>query len=161
MSYEVEIKEQSESRVVVLPYEADAQDAFIQVESALSTVWAFLEEHGSAPAGPPFSVRSYIEIDTPLPSPEPWALESGFPVDEALAAAAPIKVREFPATEAACLLYRGGYRDLSEAYLFLQAWIEASGRTPAGPPRELYHTDPIAELDVKNWRTEIQWPLKS
>jgi len=158
---EVELRELPSQRIAVVSYEATAQDAFIQVESALSTVWASLEASGSAPAGPPFSVRTQLELDTPLPPPEPWPLESGFPVEDELLSADPIQIRELPATDAACLLVHGEYAQLNEAYLFLQAWIEANGRAAAGPPREVYLTDPVAETNVKKWRTEIQWPLKS
>jgi effector-binding domain-containing protein len=53
----------------------------------------------------------------------------------------------------------GGEATLHNAYLLLQSFVESSGRQPAGPPREIYLTDPAEEPDETKWRTEVQWPL--
>lgn len=117
-------------------------------------------EHDSAPAGHAFSVHHHLEVDTILPAPEPWKLEAGFPILEELKSESPFQVRELEAAHVARLVHKGAYEGLTEAFMFLQAWLEAGAHEVVGPPRVVYHTDPVAVPDVKLWRSEVLWPVK-
>ena len=62
--------------------------------------------------------------------------------------------------EAACVLHKGPYSTLREAYLFVFSWIGENGYTIAGNPRESY-IDGIWNKDSKEeWLTEVQVPIK-
>jgi effector-binding domain-containing protein len=161
MGYAVDIFQRPARRVATLSFETGRDDAMFEVESALSSVWSFLLEHDSAPAGHPFTVHHHLEIDSILPAPEPWRLEAGFPIAENLQPEAPFQIRELEATLMARLVHKGPYERLVEGFLFLQAWVEAGGHEPAGPPRVVYHTDPVTVPDSSLWRTEIQWPIQA
>jgi AraC family transcriptional regulator len=41
----------------------------------------------------------------------------------------------------------------------MERWMEANGYRPGGAPWESYVTDPGEFPDVKDWRTEVYWPL--
>ncbi|HEX9641057.1 MAG TPA: GyrI-like domain-containing protein [Candidatus Krumholzibacteria bacterium] len=161
MPYEVEIITRPVRRVATLAFETEPDDAIFEVESALSSVWSFLVEHNSAPAGNPFSINHHLELDSILPPPAPWRLEVGFPVAEELAGEAPFQVRDLPGGPTARLIHVGDYSGLVEAYMFLQAWLEAGGHEVSGPPRDIYRSDPVAVPDSSQWRTEIQWPIQT
>jgi effector-binding domain-containing protein len=159
MSYDVRLIQLPEERVATIRFSVDGKALAYAVESALSDVWSFLEEHDSGPAGTPFSIAHHMELDTPIPAPSPWDIEAGFPILEKLAGTERIRVRVLSAGPAAAITHGGDYEGLGDAFRVLQAWIEAMDRQVAAPPRVLYLTDPAAELETGNWRTEIVWPL--
>lgn len=62
--------------------------------------------------------------------------------------------------QAACLLHKGPYRTLRNAYTFAAQWIEQNGYRLAGPPRESY-TDGIWNKESEeDWLTELQFPVE-
>jgi len=160
MSQEITVIDLPAHRAALLRFESEAGQLDFDIESALSDVWGFLEQHGSAPSGPPFAILHYIDVDTPIPAPEPWDIAAGFPFEGKLASSPQIEVREFPASPGVRTVHEGDYAGLGNAIRILQAWIEAMGRTPAAPPRMIFHTDPAAVMDSGDWRTEIFWPLQ-
>ncbi len=61
--------------------------------------------------------------------------------------------------EAACVLHKGPYSRLPEAYAAVFGWIEDNGCVAAEPPRESY-IDGIWNRDSdEDWLTELQVPL--
>ncbi|MDA3846867.1 MAG: MerR family transcriptional regulator [Vallitaleaceae bacterium] len=61
--------------------------------------------------------------------------------------------------EAVCILHKGPYETLVDAYGFIFKWIEQNGYQVAGQLRESY-IDGIWNMDSKNdWLTEIQVPV--
>lgn len=61
-----------------------------------------------------------------------------------------------PAGEYASLFYRGAYDRLEEHLRTLMAGLRARGRTPAGPPLELYRIDVHDTIDESEYVTELQ-----
>jgi effector-binding domain-containing protein len=90
--------------------------------------------------------------------------EGQFPIDVCIPVASgtvggeEVQARELPETEAATLLHRGSYDGLSAAWRALNRWVEASGRRPSGPPREVYLSDPRTSA-AEDLRTELVIPL--
>jgi AraC family transcriptional regulator len=52
------------------------------------------------------------------------------------------------------------YDGLNEANAAVYAWIQEQGLVVAGPPWEVYVTDPGEVPDPQDWRTEIFWPVE-
>lgn len=62
--------------------------------------------------------------------------------------------------EAACVLHKGPYSTLGNAYAAVMRWIEDNGYEPLDFPRESY-IDGIWNKDSdEDWLTEVQFPLK-
>lgn len=55
-------------------------------------------------------------------------------------------------------MYQGPYEDIGPAYTRLFTWMTENGFVPAGPPRELYYSDP-ATTQPSEYMTEIQMPI--
>lgn len=68
--------------------------------------------------------------------------------------------RMAPVPEAACVLHRGSYAGLREAYLFLYRWIDDNGYEPADNPRESYIDGIWNKEREEEWLTELQVPVK-
>ncbi len=71
-----------------------------------------------------------------------------------------IKFKKIPSTSAVCVLHKGPYNNLGQAYAYIFKWIEENGYTIADKPRECY-IDGIWNKDSEeDWLTEIQIPVK-
>jgi effector-binding domain-containing protein len=81
------------------------------------------------------------------------------PIKKSIPGSDKVKVYELPAIEAACIIHKGPYESVGEAYGALMAWIEANGYQVAGPSRELYLTSPYDTKDTSKYVTEIQFPV--
>jgi DNA-binding transcriptional MerR regulator len=61
---------------------------------------------------------------------------------------------------AATIMHKGRYEDLGNSYSEIFSWIEENGYTIDGNPRESYIDGIWNREDPKDWRTEIQIPVK-
>jgi AraC family transcriptional regulator len=81
-----------------------------------------------------------------------------------VAAATPaddIFVETLPACEAAVTIHTGAYDGLGDAHAALEQFLAANDLDKAGPPREVYLTDPGEVPDPKQWKTQIVWPVRA
>lgn len=62
--------------------------------------------------------------------------------------------------KAACVLHKGPYSTIREAYIFLFSWIKENGYVLADNPRESYIDGIWNKEDEDEWLTEIQIPVK-
>lgn len=62
--------------------------------------------------------------------------------------------------EAACVLHKGPYSTIREAYQHVFAWIEDNGYETVGNPRESYIDGIWNKDDEAEWLTEVQIPVK-
>lgn len=159
MEPEIGVIELAAHEAASLRFESEPAQLDFDIESALSDIWSYLEEKGSAPSGAPFAIFHHMKVDTPLPAPLPLDIEAGFPIAERLRADPRVRTSHFAASSGVRIVHRGDYRGLPDAMRILQAWIEAYDRQPAGPPRVIFYTDPAAVIDSGEWRSEIFWPL--
>lgn len=71
-----------------------------------------------------------------------------------------IVFKELPGCKVASLYFKGSNKYIGAGFAFLYNWINKSGYTPCGCPRECY-IDGIWNVDsVDLWLTEIQIPIK-
>lgn len=127
-----------------------------KLEAELAIVFPRLVAHaigqGLELAGPPlvrYHVRSSKLIE----------YEAGLPVLKPGATSGDIQPIELPAGPAATTVHTGPYERLERAHAALDAWVRARGRRAAGPPWEVFLTNPLTERDAKKWRTKVFLPL--
>jgi effector-binding domain-containing protein len=65
-----------------------------------------------------------------------------------------------PAGRAAVLRHVGPYQGLRDAFGQLRSWIDEHGEAVAGPPWEVYVTDPRTEPDASGLITDIYQRLR-
>lgn len=127
-------------------------DAMAEV---LPAAFGYAMAQGLAMAGPPY-VR-YVEQ-----SPAFFTIEGGVPLTAAAetpAAETGISVGELPAGPVAATVHRGPYESLGNAHRALDRWMAENDVTAAGPPWEVYLTDPTEVPDPADWLTEVIWPI--
>jgi len=71
-----------------------------------------------------------------------------------------VKYKNMPGVpKAVCVLHRGPYSDLRDAYIFAYEWIERNGYKPSDNPRESYIDGIWNKEDEEDWLTELQIPV--
>jgi effector-binding domain-containing protein len=68
--------------------------------------------------------------------------------------------RDVGAVTAATTVHRGPYGEIGPAYHTLTGWIQEHGHEIAGPPREVYLTDPQETPDEADYLTEVVFPIR-
>lgn len=68
--------------------------------------------------------------------------------------------KKLPSCKAACIYFKGSNKYIGEGFAYLYDWINKSGYTVCGAPRERY-IDGMWNVDsVDKWLTEIQIPIR-
>ncbi|HEX2620790.1 MAG TPA: MerR family transcriptional regulator [Phototrophicaceae bacterium] len=62
--------------------------------------------------------------------------------------------------QVACVLHRGDYDTIKNAYITLNTWFSTSGYRLVGPRMEIYHRSPAHTGDPSSYLTEIQYPIE-
>jgi AraC family transcriptional regulator len=86
-------------------------------------------------------------------------MQIGVPIATAAPGQGDVQAGELPGGAAAVSVHAGSYDSLSETYTAMERWMESNGCRPGGAPWESYVTDPGDFPDVKDWRTEVYWPI--
>jgi len=103
-------------------------------------------------ADPPFVI--YHAVPTPG---EPIDIEVCVPVAHAIEAREPWRLEELPAGTFASTLHIGPHHTVAPAYGALTAWIAANGLAIAGPPREVYLSEP--STPPERIRMVVEFPV--
>lgn len=122
------------------------------IGQSLGRIVPYAIGRGGALAGQPFS--RYPEF-----GPGTITIEAGMPLASPIAGDGEIESFTLPGGSAAVAVHGGSYETMQETYAALERWIAEQGRKPAGPPWEVYVTDPANHPDPADWRTEIYWPV--
>ena len=152
MSYECEIKEQSDQPVLSIRTRTPVQDIPQVLGKAYGAIAQYLEELGEQPAGPPFA--AYYNMDM-----QNLDIEIGFPVSVKLPGKGDIEASKIPSGKVATCLYTGPYSEIEPAYNAISQWIEGNGYKPTGVVYEMYLNDP-AQTPPQELKTQILFPLK-
>lgn len=127
-----------------------------QIEALAIAVGARLAACGVVAAGPMVHLYHAIEADG-----ERMDVFVGAPVMAVPAAVGDLlAVRLGADEEVACVLFRGDYAAIRNAYIALGAWLDGSGYRRSGPAREIYHRSPAHTPDPTAYVTEIQFPIQ-
>jgi AraC family transcriptional regulator len=119
---------------------------------AFGEVYAYAGSHGAQPSGPPFVIHHGMPFGD-----DPFDIEVCAPGARAVGAPEGWAVAELPAGTFATLLHVGPYDTIGDAYAAMMAWVEASGVTVVGPPREVYLSEP--GTPPEQVRTIIEFPV--
>ena len=109
-------------------------------------------EQGVALLGPAFGLYRGPVGDT-------VDLEVGFPVDRPVRADGSVVASRLPGGRVARVTHRGGFDGLGEAWARLADWLRAQGHAPAVERWESYVTRPSPDMDPRDLRTELFWPV--
>jgi effector-binding domain-containing protein len=132
---------------------------YTQVPEAMGVLYGWIAQHGLQPAGMPGAV--YLTAPDDVPESEAlWELQTA--VAGSPAPAEPDEsgcgVRLNPAMLVAYTMHRGPYENVAETYEKLDHWVAAEGYAMAGPPQEVYFSDPN-EVPPEEYLTEVRFPI--
>jgi AraC family transcriptional regulator len=122
------------------------------IGQAFGEVFGYLGSHGGVPQGPPF----VIYHGSPGTD-DPFDMEICAPVARYIDPPAGWDLRELPAGLFATLVHVGPYDTVAVAYDTLSAWLGTHELVAAGPPREVYLSEPDTPPD--QIRTIIEIPV--
>jgi effector-binding domain-containing protein len=155
MPYEVQVKEVPAQHVALVRRHTSFATIGSDISGGFAELGAATGRAGARIAGPSFVVM-VEEIDEE----EGGDIEVGFPLAGAFAGSGDVRGAELPATTVAWTLHRGPYEEVGPAYHTVTGWIQEHGHDLAGPPREIYLSDPGQTPDPADYVTEIQFPIR-
>ena len=134
----------------------DVVPTYADMGQQYEEIFTHLGQHMANPAGPPLALyydKEYRERDIDV--------ESAVPVPGSVPSGDRVKVRELPAVEQmVCLVHKGSYDTMGEAYSRLLGWIEANDYRISGPNREVYVKGPGPDHEPSDYVTELQFPVE-
>ena len=154
-THPIAVRELAPTPVLYMARRIDKDRVADVLAELLPAVFQYVMEQGLPMAGPPY-VR-YMEQSAAF-----LAVQAGIPLTEPPKPPEPernIEVGELPGGPAVTVIHQGPYESLADGYMALDRWMADNDRSPAGPPWEVYLTDPGEVPDPKDWQTEILWPI--
>jgi DNA-binding transcriptional MerR regulator len=86
-------------------------------------------------------------------------VEVAMPLPTALPGNEQVSIRTLPSGLMACTVHTGDDLSLGRAYLALHRWMEDTGYSFAGPPRQV-HLQRAEHMDPGHYVTEVQFPVR-
>lgn len=153
VSYEIKLKDTLPQPIVSIRLHTKQQDLGRVLPSTIERLVAYLGSAGEAPAGAPMAIyHNFTE--------EGVDVEAGIPVSHPVPGEGEIKASELPGGSVAYTLHVGPYDDLSAVHDAVYGWTREHGHEVAGPPREVYLTDPADTADPEQHQIEVAWPVR-
>lgn len=152
-SLKVELKTTEPACVAYLPMTGP----YAQIPAAMGRLYGWVAGHGLAPGGMPSGV--YLSDPGEGQATAQWELHAPLTGDvpDAPVDAAGCGIKHVPPHLVAAATYRGPYERIAPAYAELAAWVQENGYVLAGPPEELYFSEPTTPPE--DTLTEIQFPV--
>lgn len=116
-------------------------------------VYGHLGAQGAVAEGPPFVIYHGIPDGD-----EPFDVEVCAPVAGPVEPLRGWALQELPAGRFATLMHVGPYDTIGSAYEELSTWMATHGLVAAGPPREVYLSEP--STPPAQTRTIIEFPIE-
>ena len=151
MAYEVELKDVPAQLALTVRKHVTMATIAQAMGEAFGAIMAHVEAGGAQHAGPPFALYPGEMADE-------FDVVICMPVAPRATAGPGVDLEEVPGGAVACTMHKGPYSAVGEAYGALQAWMAASGKRPAGPPREVYLNEP-GSVPEGELLTEVDWPM--
>ena len=123
-----------------------------QLGQALPRVMQHAMGNGVELAGPPRV--HYMDM-----SAGSVTMRAGMAVGSGAVGEAEIQVEDLPAATAWVAVHEGAYDSLGSTHHAIEKQLADAGQKPAGPPREIYLTDPGQVPNPADWRTQVAWPV--
>jgi effector-binding domain-containing protein len=134
----------------------DFVPAYSDIWQLYDEILVYLKRNGIPPAGPPMAIyydKEYKENNIDV--------ETAVPIIREPERIYRICISKLPEVELmACVVHRGDYSKIGQAYSALMAWIEQNGYRITGNEREIYLKRPENTVDPLLFVTELQFPVK-
>lgn len=138
---------------------ARMRGSYDQIPAAMGRVYGYAGQSGLIPTGAPHGV--YLTPPGEGPESEAawevWAPVAGEP-PESVPDGTGLGIKRVPGRLVASTMYRGPYEGLEATYHELMQWVMDEGYEMAGPPQEIYFSDPN-DTPPEEYLTEIQFPV--
>lgn len=153
--YEITVKDVAPQTVLTRRGRTRMEDLGRWIGGNMDDMAAHLAAHESHLIGPPGLIyhsfggdqeAADVELFVPLPAPVPDGDD--------------LTCYELASGPVAFTLHLGPYEELGAAHAALSEWVQRNGHETAGPPRELYVTDPREVSDPADYQTEVLWPIR-
>ena len=154
MIYDVTVKDVPTIHAAVVRRQATIDIIGPVIRGGFAVLMSAVHKQGAVPAGPPFLI-TFGEPSTE----HPMDLELGVPVAAPFPDTGDVFGREVDGGAMATTVHHGTYAGIGPAYAALTRWIAEHGHTIAGPPREIYVTDPGSVPTPADNVTEIWFPI--
>ena len=152
MGHEVKLGQREAALVVSKRLPVRLSEIGGVIGTAFGEVYGHLGARGVGAEGPPFVIYHGMPAGD-----DPFDVEICAPVSRAIDPPAGWAVQELPAGSFVTLVHVGPYDTLRVAYDTITAWIGAHGLAVAGPPREVYLSEP--ETPPEAIRTIVEFPV--
>lgn len=132
---------------------------YTQTPEGYGRLYGWISQHGLVPSGMPRAVYLTMPPETPeeVAVWELWAPIAGNP-PESEPDDAGVGVKHLAAMTVVSAMHKGPYETVGPTYEEMWAWIGGNGYQIAGPPMEIYFSDPNKVLP-EEYLTEIQMPV--
>jgi AraC family transcriptional regulator len=132
---------------------------YTQIPQSFDALYRYTADNNLVPIGAPHAVYLTPPEDT-LATDAEWELWA--PVADPVAASGPdehgLGLKHVQEKLVASAMHKGPYEDIQPTYRILVQWIAQHGYVMAGPPEEIYYSDPN-EVSPEEYVTEIQFPI--
>lgn len=131
--------------------------SYDQIPQGYGELYGWVARHGLQPSGPPRAVY----LTPPAPTNEDPVWELWAPVGEAgdvQPDAEGVGVKHVPEHAVAAAMHRGSYDGIATTYNMLAEWVVDHGYAMAGPPEEVYLSDPN-DVPPEEYLTEVRFPV--
>lgn len=130
---------------------------YAQIPAAMGRLFGWVARRGLVPAGMPSGV--YLTDPAGGEETARWELRAPLAGDlrDAPVDASGCGIKHVAAQLVASAMYRGPYERIAPAYAEIAAWVRTHGYAVAGPPEELYCSEPTTSPD--DTLTEIRFPV--
>ena len=134
--------------------------AYEQIPEGYGKLYGWVEATGLTPAGMPSAVYLTMPGDASGDEArwELWAPVAGS-ADEAELNESGLGVKRVPGRTVAAATHRGPYETVEPTYMSLTRWVADEGYDIAGPPEEVYFSDPN-EVPPEEYATEVRFPVR-
>ena len=152
---EVTVKKTEPMTVAFISKKGD----YSQIGGSFGELYGWIAEKGCIPAGPPLGVYFNNPAEVP-PEELLWELQS--PVAGDVAPSGPdergLGVKRVEGRMVASATHEGPYDQVGAVYDAVASWIMGNGYQFAGPPEEVYLSDP-EKTPPEELLTEIRFPV--
>jgi effector-binding domain-containing protein len=151
MDHEVKVQHREPALVLAKRLPITLADIGWTLGAAFGEAYGHIQARGEATDGPPFVIYHGLPAGD-----EPFDIEICAPVKRAIDPPSGWQLTELPGGTFASLLHVGPYDTVRQGYDTLLAWLGGHDLAVAGPPREVYLSDP--STPPNQIRTVIEFP---
>ena len=156
MAIEVMVKKTEPKTVAFI----SMKGPYAQLVETFPKLYNWLRGKGYDPVGPPSGV--YFNSPEMVPA-EDLRWEVHCPISGDVAPSGPneqgLGVKRVEGAEMAATMHKGPFHEVGKIYGALVGWIMENGYEIAGPPEEVYLTDP-AYTPAEELLTEVRFPVR-